>query len=89
MGYDTGSLDGPKFYVVVKKRHNNLYYRRPIMDKYIGFDIDSKKTIACVVQRGKKDRFTTLKTRILFLASLLFISGYELNFLDGKGCERV
>ena len=50
MGYDTGSLDGPKFYVVVKKRHNNLYYRRLIMDKYIGFDIDSKKTIACVVR---------------------------------------
>jgi len=34
------------------------------MDKYIGFDIDSKKTIASVVQRGKKDRFTTLKTDI-------------------------
>lgn len=64
MGYNTGSLDGPKFYVVVKKRHNNLYYRRLIMDKYIGFDIDSKKTIACVVQKGKKDRFTTLKTDI-------------------------
>jgi len=64
MGYDTGSLDGPKFYVVVKKRHNNLYYRSPIMDKYTGFGIDSKKTIACVVQRGKKDRFTTLKTDI-------------------------
>ncbi|AQT69285.1 hypothetical protein STSP2_02474 [Anaerohalosphaera lusitana] len=24
------------------------------MDKYIGFDIDSKKTVACVVQKGKK-----------------------------------
>ena len=34
------------------------------MDKYIGFDIDSKKTIACVVEKGKKDRFTTLKTDI-------------------------
>jgi hypothetical protein len=28
VGYDMGSLNGPKFYVVVKKRHNNLYYRR-------------------------------------------------------------
>ena len=23
------------------------------MDKYIGFDIDNKKTVACVVQKGK------------------------------------
>jgi len=34
------------------------------MDKYIGFDIDSKKTIACIVQKGQKDKFTTLKTDI-------------------------
>ena len=34
------------------------------MDKYIGFDVDSKKTRACVVQKGKKDRCTTLKTDI-------------------------
>jgi transposase len=30
--------------------------------KYIGFDIDCKKTVACVVQQGQKDRYTTLKT---------------------------
>lgn len=23
------------------------------MDKYIAFDVDSKKTVACVVQKGK------------------------------------
>jgi len=34
------------------------------MDKYIGFDIDSKKTIACVLQKGQKEKFTTLKTDI-------------------------
>ena len=34
------------------------------MDKYIGFDIDSNKTVACVVEKGKKDRFTTLRTDI-------------------------
>jgi len=34
------------------------------MDKYIGFDIDSNKTIACVMQKGKKDMYTTLKTDI-------------------------
>jgi hypothetical protein len=31
-------------------------------DKYIGFDIDSKKTVACVVQKGRKDQYTTLPT---------------------------
>ena len=30
--------------------------------KYIGFDIDSKKTVACVVEAGRKDRYHTLKT---------------------------
>lgn len=30
--------------------------------KYIGFDIDSKKTVACVVQQGQKDRYRTLVT---------------------------
>jgi len=30
--------------------------------KYIGFDIDSKKTVACVVQQGQKDRYGTLVT---------------------------
>lgn len=30
--------------------------------KYIGFDIDRKRTVACVVQQGQKDRYTTLPT---------------------------
>ena len=34
------------------------------MDKYIGFDIDDNKTVACVVQKGKKDRFATIRTDI-------------------------
>jgi len=34
------------------------------MDKYIGFDIDSKKTVACVVQKGKRDKCTRLGTDI-------------------------
>jgi len=41
------------------------------MDKYIGFDIDSKKTVACVVQKGQKDRFTTLKTDIEIMKKFL------------------
>ena len=41
------------------------------MDKYIGFDIDSKKTVACVVQKGQKDKFTTLKTDIELMKKFL------------------
>ena len=41
------------------------------MDKYIGFDIDSKKTVACVVQKDQKERFTTLKTDIEVMKKIL------------------
>lgn len=34
------------------------------MDKYIGFDIDDKKTVACVVQNGKKDVYETMQTDV-------------------------
>ena len=34
------------------------------MNKYIGFDIDSKKIVACVVESGKKDIYQTLKSDI-------------------------
>jgi transposase len=33
-------------------------------DKYIGFDIDSKKTVACVVQQGRRDQYATLATDV-------------------------
>ena len=41
------------------------------MDKYIGFDIDSKETVACVVQKGQKDEFTMLKTDINLMKKFL------------------
>jgi hypothetical protein len=41
------------------------------MDKYIGFDIDSKKTVACIVQKGERDRYTTFKTDIGQMKSFL------------------
>jgi len=41
------------------------------MDKYIGFDIDSKKTVVCIVQKGKKDRFTTFNTDIELMKKFL------------------
>jgi len=30
------------------------------MSKYIGFDIDCKKVVACVVENGKRDIYETL-----------------------------
>jgi len=33
------------------------------MEKYIGFDVDYKKTVACVVQEGRGQRYQTLPTR--------------------------
>jgi len=30
------------------------------MSKYIGFDMDSKKTVCCVVEAGQKERFRTI-----------------------------
>ncbi len=37
------------------------------MDKYIGFDIDSKKTMACIMQEEKETDTKSL-TDIAFLA---------------------
>jgi transposase len=34
------------------------------MDKYIGFDIDSKKVIACVIKKGMTERYTTIRSEV-------------------------
>ncbi len=39
------------------------------MEKYNGFDVDSKKTLACVIQKGEKDVF------FFGLTSLCYIIG--------------
>ena len=41
------------------------------MDKYIGFDIDSKKTVCCIVQSGKADRYRTISSKISMMKALL------------------
>ena len=41
------------------------------MDKYIGFDIDDKKTVACIVQNGKKDIYDTIPTDVAKLRAWL------------------
>jgi len=37
------------------------------MDKYIEFDINSKKAVACVVQKGKTDSTALRIAQALFL----------------------
>jgi len=39
--------------------------------KYIGFDIDSKKTVACVVQQGHKDQYATVATDLTAMQQYL------------------
>jgi hypothetical protein len=51
--------------VVVLLKPQQLLLQETLMDKYIGFDLDSKKTVACVVQKGEEDRYTTFKTDYL------------------------
>jgi len=41
------------------------------MDKYIGFDIDSKKVVACVVEKGKMERFTTMSSELYSMIKYL------------------
>ena len=41
------------------------------MNQYIGFDIDSKKIVACIVQKGKTDRYTTFQTDIRLMKDFL------------------
>jgi len=41
------------------KRHNN-FFQEALMDKYIGFDIDSNKTSVCIVQKNKTDKYATI-----------------------------
>ncbi len=44
--------------------HNNLFATEAPMDKYIGFDIDSNKTVCCIVKAGKKDKYRTINSTI-------------------------
>ena len=45
-------------------RPNNRILGDSGMDKYIGFDIDDKKTVVCVVQSGKKEIYDTIPTDV-------------------------
>ena len=41
------------------------------MDKYIGFDIDSKKVVACVVEKGGQEKYTTMSSDISYMIKYL------------------
>ena len=41
------------------------------MDKYIGFDMDSNKTVACVIEAGKRDRYQTIGSDIVSMRKFL------------------
>ena len=41
------------------------------MDKYIGFDMDDKKTIACLIQKGRPDLYATLPTEVTAMSHWL------------------
>jgi transposase len=45
--------------------------------KYIGFDIDSKKTVACVVQEGQRNVYQTLPTDIVQMQQYLRQQGRD------------
>jgi len=47
--------------------------------KYIGFDIDSKKTVACVVQEGRENVYRTFATDIVTMQQYLGQLGREGN----------
>lgn len=47
------------------------------MDKYIGFDIDCNKTVACVVQNGKKDMYATIGSDIESMRKFLIQNKHD------------
>jgi len=52
------------------------------MDKYIGFDVDDKKTVACVLADGKADVYATIATEMCQLRQWLVEQrkyGYKLH----------
>jgi transposase len=51
--------------------HNNLFAMEALMNKYIGFDIDSNKTVVCVVESGKKDIYQTIGPDVQSMKKLL------------------
>jgi len=52
------------------------------MNKYIGFDIDSNKTVCCVVESGKKDIYQTIGPDVQSMKKFLISQrqmGYKVN----------
>ena len=52
------------------------------MDKFIGFDIDHKHRVACVVQAGQPDRYRTLRTDVGELRAWLTTQRGVIGMMD-------
>lgn len=52
-------------------QHNNLIAMEALMNKYIGFDIDSNKTVACVLENGKNDIYQTIRPDVQSMRQFL------------------
>jgi|GEM_PF-3356568 len=50
------------------------FIKETLLDEYIGFDVDSNKTVACVIQKGQRDRYTIFKTDIGQMKSFVLIT---------------
>ena len=85
-------INGPNIYAVPQcAGHNNLFTRTLTMDKYIGFDIDDKKTVACVVQKGGKAKYSTFKLEELYLVEgrLKRVTKYLDSYLEKQPGAKV
>jgi len=54
------------------------------MDKYIGFDIDCKKTVCCVVENGKNDIYQTIGSDVVAMREFLMSqkqAGYKVHLV--------
>ena len=58
------------------------------MDKFIGFDIDHKHTLACVVQAGQPDRYRKLRTDVGQLLTLSIVSRVLRRSWTRQGTDR-
>jgi len=76
-GQDTGLFESP-----VTDLH-----RRLAMDKFIGFDIDYKNTVACITQEGWRDCYTKLKTEVGTLWQWLQTKNRIRSLLKSQGLK--
>ena len=58
------------------------------MSKYIGFDIDCKKVVACVVEKGKRDIYETMGPDVGSMRKFLLSQGTVSRSMAAAGGRR-